>query len=67
MNGGHFLYMLALLTFRTPHFIESFLVEPVEQMDQAGNQQAEENEWQSRAVESRVEENRGSSAGDLRR
>ena len=53
VNGCHLLDVFALLGFRTAHFIEPLLVEPIQQMDQTRNQQAKENEWQSRAMNCR--------------
>ena len=52
VNGGHLLDVLALFGFCSSHFVKPLLVEPVEQMNQAGDQQTEKNERKCRRIES---------------
>src|SRR6266508_2245169 len=67
VNGCHFLDVPALVRFCTPHFLESLLVKPVQQMDETRNQQTKQDEGQARTMQGRVEKDCGSGARNLSR
>jgi len=47
VNLGHLLNVVALFGFCAAHFAEPLLVEPVQEMDQTGNQQTKKDKRQS--------------------